>query len=1701
MPQLDAALLAFCKLVGLMEESGSIHWSWLGDPLKNMLIGIPENREALGLLMRALLDQSDDSTKYFDSAMTGEWEPIKPIEDVDGGVGFIWNSDKQQPLRLGFGANVSVAGPGGQKLDFNVLARMLKLDLLGVASSEFGQLSFAASAPVPSFLKTITVGGEYSSKLKLDVTVTNPASVSKTLSLPSSTAVAWDCVRLATFVVRSWVAARSLANHQDKDFFYRMDQHLFPMLGDPAGSIQPMPPLDATGVVPDFSKWKKSVFSTNDGGAGALTFLWHLRALITGNEDVNAFGGSTYFPLLYQGGAPSTFPTVPPGSFATTGTFAQATNVASAWLAFRPDLLNATVELALIFRPASPAAMVEILLAKFSKAGLDGGTLSRPVCSPGTVAALSGVINTLSLTYGSNTIKATPFGGGLKIDVFAPPSVVDSAAAAFNGLYSFGFFLKDGDPIKYAFTSPLGGITLPVDDAKTTAADLVESLLKWIFLSVASQSTLALSANELIGFVKNSVLGAPPEMDKLFSAVAGMLGDAAKIQLGEMFTLEVAPGGTVKPTLSIGPLAPDALKDEGVSIGKLSFGSTLALSNLADPISGFSLLIVDLRLGKASGLGGSGLVAALFPDLREVPGFSLNISYKRGDSFPSITGGGKIPIQRSIGPLEIVALLVELKSASLTLGVDLFFTLGPIQIVVYELGIVISYAKGVAPKIFLHGLGLSFDGGGIKLTGLFLEQGAGDYIGLASVSVLKLFQLSAIGGYAKDPSGDASLFIFASLVAPLGGPPWFFITGIAGGFGFNRHLPSPELLGDHPFLQVMRGQIKFDAKDPKNSLANLGDAFAVQHNQNWIAAGIQFTCFAMIAGKVIVSVSFGKSFSFNLLGMLSYGIQPVAYFELDFLMSADEEHFLLLAGLSADSYLLDPEIFSLQGQFCLGVWYAAPHPGDFVVSIGGYHPFFSKPEHYPGLTRVGVKAKIYNFIHVDVQCFFACTPQALMAGASVSLYAKFAGIAAGLDVYVDVLIQWDPFYIQARIAVTVWFEFMGRHEIGVDLQIHTPPFGGIATIHLFFVSFDLSFGDNLSKKPAPPLFEFITSQLGVPATVYKNKGATMAALNTASSAGLIHVDVTEGRTNQPAENAKEQEGTVSPITVNSEFRFTVRTKLPIGEIGADSSMMIPSLLSGFTNLPLCNLVEKAGTFTVKGPNIGLAIQKRLIDFFPAATFGTKLDGAEENGSARDAIASIDTDKPSVPLSDGIEISYRATEDPINAGYLNASSTEEYSSALDAYGKAPGEEFPLPLAWVKPATQTFRATKNTIRFSALPLKTKISPAIPHQSSREMATSRNAQRVSPPWQVFLSTATILQTTVQIHPRNLTVAAIPAGATLVGLPSSPLRRAELFSVRLAISPIRSATVPRITVVPKLTKAANRTRVMKRLGTVPSRTSANQPVVVSRSVTGAPITPSDLTILPKQAGHIAIAGGSSGATHHFTVDGAAAIRMVFFGAGEDLLEDRYLQGSQSAASPSGTRQILLLHQGTLPITLSATQDITENIGIEADTLLTTLSARAFAGHGCVLQTSIPLASVPALFDTLSGARVLREVSHFTVSFPAVQKAATLILVVEPVNATPGIALDQVRWAALNATLTGFSTVVGPTRTAFLSTVDGVRPWQLDVDLGLDWRVASVVVTAGSSREMSDQMRQSPMWSFIDDRIQTGREATPVNVSFEVAR
>jgi hypothetical protein len=76
MPNLDVALIAFGKLIGLMDGTGTVQWAWFADPLNKSLLGIPANRASLGVLMRALLELEDAATDPVFDANGLIWQPV-----------------------------------------------------------------------------------------------------------------------------------------------------------------------------------------------------------------------------------------------------------------------------------------------------------------------------------------------------------------------------------------------------------------------------------------------------------------------------------------------------------------------------------------------------------------------------------------------------------------------------------------------------------------------------------------------------------------------------------------------------------------------------------------------------------------------------------------------------------------------------------------------------------------------------------------------------------------------------------------------------------------------------------------------------------------------------------------------------------------------------------------------------------------------------------------------------------------------------------------------------------------------------------------------------------------------------------------------------------------------------------------------------------------------------------------------------------------------------------------------------------------------------------------------------------------------------------------------------------------------------------------------------------------------------------------
>ncbi len=76
----------------------------------------------------------------------------------------------------------------------------------------------------------------------------------------------------------------------------------------------------------------------------------------------------------------------------------------------------------------------------------------------------------------------------------------------------------------------------------------------------------------------------------------------------------------------------------------------------------------------------------------------------------------------------------------------------------------------------------------------------------------------------------------------------------------------------------------------------------------------------------------------------SSDVDPIAVVQMTLLATYDPAEGVLgvQAQLTQNSFVLSKNC-RLTGGFAFYSWFSGAHAGDFVVSLGGYHPNFSKP--------------------------------------------------------------------------------------------------------------------------------------------------------------------------------------------------------------------------------------------------------------------------------------------------------------------------------------------------------------------------------------------------------------------------------------------------------------------------------------------------------------------------------------------------------------------------------------------------------------------------------------------------------------------------------------------------------------------------------------------------------------------------------------
>lgn len=347
--------------------------------------------------------------------------------------------------------------------------------------------------------------------------------------------------------------------------------------------------------------------------------------------------------------------------------------------------------------------------------------------------------------------------------------------------------------------------------------------------------------------------------------------------------------------------------------------------------------------------------------------------------------------------------------------------------------------------------------------------------------------LSAIGSYAT-VSGSPSFFLYAFLGYPLGGPAFFFVTGIALGFGINRTIILPELeqVPVFPFVQAIN-------EPKKSSLANSGDASAALASlSDWIrpslgdyfaVAGVRFTSFAVVESFALLMVEFGSRFRITLLGqsVLTMPIMsnnPILYVKLLFraFFDADSGYIELRATLSKDSYLLSKSC-RLQGGVAVCVWTKGDRAGDFMVSVGGcHHPLFMDKAKYPQVDKVGINWQISNNLSLKGLGYFAVTHSCAMGGVDISIDYKAGNLEAWFRAKADFYVQWKPLFYDVAMSVRIgasykldlWIcKVTIRIELGAELHLWGPEFAGKVRLDCYVFSIVISFGPQ--KRPPMPI--------------------------------------------------------------------------------------------------------------------------------------------------------------------------------------------------------------------------------------------------------------------------------------------------------------------------------------------------------------------------------------------------------------------------------------------------------------------------------------------------------------------------------------------------------------------------------------------------------------------------------------------------------
>ncbi|KAF5539411.1 hypothetical protein FMEXI_8900 [Fusarium mexicanum] len=466
------------------------------------------------------------------------------------------------------------------------------------------------------------------------------------------------------------------------------------------------------------------------------------------------------------------------------------------------------------------------------------------------------------------------------------------------------------------------------------------------------------------------------------------------------------------------------------------------------------------------------------------------------------------PYQKNVNGLSIsnIGLEYDAQSRGLVIKFDATATLGPLTAELINFALTISVPtteQGKPPSLADWAnldIGISLDGLVLGMTGDNLTvAGFLDRIDTASARgfqgglgvTFEAYDFTAFASY-EDVTNNGQTFMSLMAYAELQGPilktPIVEIRGISGGFGLGSQLTVPPVtdLGSFPLLMSSS-----PTPNAISAFAELqGTSGGTQYitpvdGATWVAVGVLGIACETVDISAILTLALGPQVDeIAILGTATASFprdassdKVVAFIELDYSATADITHGTLFVqgSISPTSFLLNSECRPT-GGFIVATWFKpSPYEGDWCITIGGYHPAYQPPAHYPQPpARLGIAWRYSSHLNITGEAYTALTPDALMAGSSLNALFSVGPIGASFDFQADFILYMHPLHYEAdvHVSASVWFEvdvlFVHKKlsvSLGADLSLTGPPFAGCVSFDVTVTTIHVRFGDQQQVQP------------------------------------------------------------------------------------------------------------------------------------------------------------------------------------------------------------------------------------------------------------------------------------------------------------------------------------------------------------------------------------------------------------------------------------------------------------------------------------------------------------------------------------------------------------------------------------------------------------------------------------------------------------